>query len=176
MPTPKITIVLNNIRSAWNVGAIMRTCDALGMDMILIGYTPKPIGSNLKLIIKTAIGAEKTVSWVHFDHYQQVFSKYSSNCFHYGIELDKTSVDIVDYLFRDKSLANLLHTNPLEPKSIYLWLGNEIHGLESDLMAHTTANLHLRMQGDKESLNVSNCMTAVSYLFDTAIRLDGESK
>ncbi|MBC7406454.1 MAG: hypothetical protein H7230_03225 [Candidatus Parcubacteria bacterium] len=172
---PKIYIVLNNIRSAWNVGAIMRTCDALEMKMILIGYTPKPIGSNLKLITKTAIGAENTVPWEHYDHYQSALQRYSKNCYHYGIEIDVTSVDIVDYLFNQRKLHQLLNQNPIEKSSIFLWLGNEIHGLEQDLMSQMTANLHLYMQGTKESLNVSNCMTAVSYLFNTALRLDGDS-
>ena len=54
-----MTIVLWNIRSAWNVGSILRSCDAIGADLILVGYTPIPEGSTLKAVIKTAIGAEK---------------------------------------------------------------------------------------------------------------------
>jgi tRNA G18 (ribose-2'-O)-methylase SpoU len=53
-----MTFVLENIRSAWNVGAIFRTADALGASIILIGYTAKPVGLALKLVKKTAIGAE----------------------------------------------------------------------------------------------------------------------
>jgi 23S rRNA (guanosine2251-2'-O)-methyltransferase len=145
-------LALNNIRSAWNVGAIMRTCDALGASIILIGYTPKPVGSTLKMLGKTAIGAEATVSWEHFDSYQECLDKYQ-NYIHLGVEIDKTSQDVASYLSK-----NQLNDNTI------LWLGNEISGLENHLMKKLDAIMHLPMNGIKESLNVASTACTVGYL------------
>jgi 23S rRNA (guanosine2251-2'-O)-methyltransferase len=149
-----IYFALNNIRSAWNVGSIMRTCDALGFELIFIGYTPKPIGSSLLLVKKTAIGAENTVKWVSFDHYQEVISNFPS-AVHIGIEISDTSLNMLDFL----------KTNVVDSSLDYvLWLGNEISGLEESLQDQLNYVLHLPMNGQKESLNVSNTATAVGYL------------
>jgi 23S rRNA (guanosine2251-2'-O)-methyltransferase len=157
----KVKIVLDNIRSSWNVGAIMRTCDALGFELILIGYTPLPIGKTLIMLKKTAIGAENTVKWEHFDHFQEVVSKYNLETdYHFGIEIDDNSQDMLEYLFHQKQLANLSCDS-----NLFLWFGNEIHGLDKNLMSQMHANLHLPMNGSKESLNISNCVCAVGYLF-----------
>jgi 23S rRNA (guanosine2251-2'-O)-methyltransferase len=146
--------VLNNIRSSWNVGSIMRSCDALGFELILVGYTPKPVGPTLPLIKKTAIGAENTVKWYSFDHYHDVLSTYP-NGKHLAIEIDSKSTDIFEYL----------KTSVISAKEdIFLWFGNEISGLDETLLAYTSHILHLPMQGKKESLNVSNAATTVGYL------------
>jgi 23S rRNA (guanosine2251-2'-O)-methyltransferase len=150
-----IYFVLNNIRSAWNVGAIMRTCDALGYGLVLVGYTPKPVGSTLALVKKTSIGAENTVNWEHFEHYQQVLDTKKNNI-HIGIEISNTSSNIFEYLNQNPVLAN---------NDYYLWFGNEISGLEKTLVDQLRVELHLPMNGKKESLNVSNSSCAVGYLF-----------
>lgn len=150
-----VYFVLNNIRSAWNVGAIMRTCDALGYGLILVGYTPKPIGATLALVKKTSIGAENTVKWEHFEHYQETLD-HKKNGVHIGIEISDTSSDIFEYLKQ----------NPLTKNTdYYLWFGNEISGLEKALVSQLNTELHLSMNGKKESLNVSNSSCAVGYLF-----------
>jgi tRNA G18 (ribose-2'-O)-methylase SpoU len=60
----KNTVVLENIRSAYNVGNIIRTADALDFDVILLGYTPSPF-ENEK-VLKTSLGAEKNVNIQQF--------------------------------------------------------------------------------------------------------------
>jgi 23S rRNA (guanosine2251-2'-O)-methyltransferase len=150
-----VYFVLNNIRSAWNVGAIIRTCDALGYGLLLIGYTPKPIGATLALVKKTSIGAENTVKWEHFEHYQEALDA-KSHGIHIGIEISKSSSNIFDYLKQ----------NPVKTTNDYfLWFGNEISGLEPSLVSKLNSELHLPMNGKKESLNVSNSSCAVGYLF-----------
>jgi 23S rRNA (guanosine2251-2'-O)-methyltransferase len=150
-----VHFVLNNIRSAWNVGAIMRTCDALGYGLVLVGYTPKPIGVTLALVKKTAIGAENTVIWEHFEHYQEVLD-IKNKAEHIGIEISETSANIFEYLKQNPVSDN---------KDYYLWFGNEISGLEKALLRQLHHELHLPMNGKKESLNVSNSSCAVGYLF-----------
>jgi tRNA G18 (ribose-2'-O)-methylase SpoU len=50
-------------------------------------------------------------------------------------------------------------------QEIYIWFGNEIHGVSSQTIANCKYELHLPMKGMKESLNVANCATTVGYLF-----------
>jgi 23S rRNA (guanosine2251-2'-O)-methyltransferase len=149
-----IYFALNNIRSAWNVGSIMRTCDALGFELIFVGYTPKPIGSSLPLVKKTAIGAENTVKWISFDHFQEVLAHFQ-DAIHIGIEISDKSSNIFDFL-KTTSIDST--------KDYILWLGNEISGLEDSLQLQLNHILHLPMKGQKESLNVSNTATATGYL------------
>lgn len=150
---PKITIVLDNVRSAWNVGSIMRTCDALGMDLILVGYTPLPVGKSLAVIKKTAIGAEETVKWSNFSHFQEVLENYPK-ANHFAIEINQSSQNIFNFGQQIKSLEG----------EIMLWFGNEIHGLPDEFCSTAKAVLHLPMNGTKESLNVSSTVCAVGYL------------
>jgi tRNA G18 (ribose-2'-O)-methylase SpoU len=154
--TPKNWIVLDNIRSSWNVGSIMRSCDGLGFGLILVGYTPRPIGATLKVIIKTSIGAEKTVPWQAFDNWNEVLEAFPiGQNQHVAIEISDTSQNLFEYLPRLKT----------ENKKTFFWFGNEIHGLQNDLMETIQNQLHLPMNGNKESLNIANCVCTVGYLW-----------
>jgi len=151
-----MTFILNNIRSAWNVGSIFRTCDAIGADVVLIGYTSKPVGKTEALIKKTAIGAEKTVKWQHFEHEQEALAHFA-NRLQIGIEITKDSLNIYDYL-------NSKNFTEQQKSDACYWLGNEIHGLSEDLCSKLDCVVHLPMKGLKESLNVANTMCATGYL------------
>jgi len=61
----KNVVILENIRSAYNVGNIIRTADALGRDVRLSGYTPSP--DDTPKVKKTSLGAEETVGLKQFD-------------------------------------------------------------------------------------------------------------
>lgn len=149
-----MTFVLENIRSAWNVGSIFRTCDALGWDIILVGYTPQPIAANMKQIAKTAIGAEKIVKWQHYNHSQEVFDNFPTSK-HLAIEISNKSVNVNEYLRENEVAENTL-----------LWLGNEIHGVTEIVQNQADHELHLTMKGIKESLNVASAACAVGYLLE----------
>jgi 23S rRNA (guanosine2251-2'-O)-methyltransferase len=154
-------IVLDNIRSAWNVGSVIRTCDAIGAELILIGYTPQPVGGTLNMIKKTSIGAENTVKWQSFASSAEVISRYQPEggwC-HLGIEINDKSRNIYEFMKSQQAAS-------LNKDRVLLWLGNEIHGLSDDTLGKMDYILHLPMRGSKESLNVSSCMCAVAYLID----------
>jgi 23S rRNA (guanosine2251-2'-O)-methyltransferase len=160
-------IAIENIRSAWNVGSIMRSCDALGITKLLIvGYTPRPVGGNLRLISKTAIGSENTVVWEGFEHAQEVFDSYSKDAgyIHLAIDINENSTAIFDYLATNKTFIQK------NSDKIILWFGNEISGISSQTIENCVDCLHLEMCGIKESLNVSSCMCSVGYLFDYVIK------
>jgi len=147
-------IALNNIRSAWNVGSVIRTCDALGASVILVGYTPLPSGKTLNLVKKTSIGAENTVEWEHFQNYLEAMQKYNDYK-HIAIEISDTSEDIFKFLRKKK----------LNLDKIVLWFGNEISGIEAKMLSNMDKELHLPMTGMKESLNVANTVCTAGYLF-----------
>jgi len=151
-----VTFVLNNIRSAWNVGSIFRTADAVGADIVLIGYTSKPVGKTEALIKKTAIGAEKTVKWQHFEHEQEALDALK-NRLNVGIEITDSSQLMYSFL------KNPSFSAQQKIDGCY-WFGNEIHGLSPTLCADLDAVMHLPMNGMKESLNVANTACTIGYL------------
>jgi len=153
-------IVLNNIRSGWNVGSIFRTCDALGFSLILVGYTITPVSKNLKIINKTAIGAQETVDWKHYWNPTEVFESYKEDL-HISIEISKNSQNIFDFCLEQKKLLKEFDSK----KNIFLWFGNEIHGLSQEIVDKTSYELHLPMHGKKESLNIASSVCSVGYLF-----------
>lgn len=211
----KFVIILPNIRSSWNVGAIFRTADALGFEIILTGYTARPVGKSLELIKKTSIGAEKTVNWQYFEHSIQVLTSFPSNYKrkHLGIEINSDSQNIYDFLQNeflnlekneknerkipklDKFLQNKNQNEvekidiqkaennqnfdknkitlaELQEMEYFLWFGNEISGIETQILAQIDYILHLPMKGSKESLNIANCVCACGYLFDFVSKSD----
>lgn len=155
---PNTWIVLDNVRSAWNVGSIIRSCDGLGFGLILVGYTPRPLGETLKVIKKTSIGAEDTVPWQAFDHWNQVLEAFPLGVNqHIAIEISPESQNLF------KKLPEFGQDS--KSKNTLFWFGNEIHGLENSLVQTIGAQLHLPMNGFKESLNIANCVCTVGYLW-----------
>src|SRR3954466_13767214 len=95
---PEICLALHNIRSVYNVGAIFRTADAVGVTKIyLCGYTPSPtdrFGRARKDIAKAALGAEKTITWEAIPKIEDLISKLKKEKFEIlALEQDKNSID-----------------------------------------------------------------------------------
>jgi len=150
---------LNNIRSGWNVGSAFRTADSLGAKLILVGYTASPNSKTLKIINKTAIGSEQNVEWEKCSHFQEIFAKYSisDNFQHFAIEISKASQNLIDFI--------KIHRTQIDLDKTILWFGNEIHGIENDLLRSCQAELHLPMLGKKESLNIASSLAVAGYFF-----------
>ena len=147
-------LVLENIRSAHNVGAIFRTAEAAGIrEIILVGYTPSPhdrFGRVVPEIAKTALGAEVLVPY-------RTFSK-TSEAIEY-INNSKIKLVVVEQTSRSKPLFT--YNVPSAPLAFAL--GNEVDGV-SDLMCQQAEDhIELPMAGQKESLNVAVCAGVVSY-------------
>lgn len=151
---PELELVLHNIRSAHNVGALFRTADGLGVEHIyLSGYTPYPMSpSDHRLphvakkttaaISKTALGAESTVVWSHYENLSEVADKTKAR-----------SATLV--ALEQDAKATLLHNyNP--PAKITLVLGNEVTGLTADELQFCEEIVQLPMLGSKESFNVAS--------------------
>ena len=145
----KLYLILHNIRSAYNVGAIFRSADGAGVTKIyLTGYTSMPCAeekadktSAEKMIEKTALGAQKSVEWERVENLDELLEK-----------LKKEKIKIVGLEKTDNSIKmkNYLPTFPMA-----LILGHEVDGILSDILEKCDDVISIPMRGQKESLNVS---------------------
>ncbi len=143
----KFILILPNIRSAHNVGAIFRTADGAGVDKIyLCGYTPCPPHPGLD---KVSLGAEKSVSWESAAQTGRLLKKLKSDgYFIAALEQTKNSVNIYQWL-------------PRFP--LALIVGNEKIGVSKSLLKYCDTVVHLPMLGKKQSLNVSVAAGVAMY-------------
>lgn len=138
-------LILHNIRSVENVGAIFRTADAAGIDKIyLVGYTPTPIdrfGRKRKDLAKSALGAEEFVKWEQKKSIIPLLAKLKKEkYFIITIEQDKNSVD-----YKKIKTKN---------KNVFI-VGAEVEGLPQNILKKCDVIAEIPMRGKKESLNVS---------------------
>ena len=145
----KLTLILWNIRSVYNVGAILRTADGLGVSRIVYaGYTPHPDKGlpheRIKLreaIHKTALGAEFNLPSEHTDDLPATIAELKQNNTQIlALEQAKNSIPLQNFtLSQDCALI----------------LGEECYGIPPELLALCDHTLEIPMVGTKESFNVS---------------------
>lgn len=145
MKKKDISVILHNIRSAENVGAMFRTADATGVRKVfLTGYTPAPLDAfnrKNKKIAKSALGAEETVAWQKSASLSTLLRNlHKEGIFVYALEQSPEAVH-----YRKASL--------MFPCALIV--GNEVTGLEASVLKKLDGVLEIPMKGEKESLNVS---------------------
>ena len=147
MKRTPITIILPNIRSAMNVGAILRTADGINAEKVyLTGYTATPEHPK---VAKTSLGAENSVPWEHVADTKELLRKKKAEGYLIiGLELTKSAVKIWDQKF----------TFP-----VALLVGNEIGGIPEDEQVLCDQIIYLPMLGIKESLNVATSTGITAY-------------
>ena len=140
-------LILDNIRSAHNVGSIFRTADGAGVEKIfLVGVTPCPIdrfGRQQPEITKTSLGAAETVPWEY--------------------ETDAEAVTLIRELQNDGVVVVAIEQTPASisldqfkvPDKVAYIFGNEINGVQPTLIEESDNVVEIPMKGKKESLNVS---------------------
>ncbi len=146
-------LILDNLRSAYNVGALFRTADGAAVERIyLVGITPRPpkphqLALTLaeKMIQKTALGAEATVPFSGVKSLTRTVS-----------QLRRRGYEIIA-LEAGESIASLDYRQwrPQSGKPPALIVGNEVSGLDARTLILADSILHLPMRGMKSSLNVS---------------------
>ena len=142
-------VILNNVRSAYNVGSIFRSADGAGVGKIwLCGITGYPPNRE---IAKTALGAELQVPWSYKEDAVSVIK-----------ELKKQGYQIVLLEQAQKSVA-YLDFKPRAP--VGLVIGNEIDGVCEKIIEYCDAAVEIEMAGLKNSLNVSVAFGIVAYHF-----------
>lgn len=149
----KTYLILHNIRSVQNVGAIFRTADAAGISKIyLTGYTPTPIdrfGRERRDVAKTALGAQKNIQWEYAKTVTSVINK-----------LKKQEVEIIAV---EQSKTAINYKKIKIKKDTAFVFGNEVRGLSKSILDKSDTVAQINMLGKKESLNVS--VTVGVFLF-----------
>lgn len=146
-------IILLNIRSVENVGAMFRTADAAGVDKIyLVGYTPTPLdrfGRKRGDMAKSALGAEEFVPWEQVKSTSPLLSKIKKQGFQIiAIEQDKNSINY----------------KKIKPKAKNAFIvGNEVAGISKNVLQNSDLIVEIPMRGRKESLNVATSLGIVLY-------------
>ncbi len=146
-----ITVVLDNVRSMYNVGSVFRTADAFRLEQIcLCGITSTPPHPEIH---KTALGAEDTVSWTHYDNTLDAVSELRRHGFMIiAIEQVKNSIMLQDFN---------INTN----QKYALVFGNEVKGVQQEVVDLCDDCIEIPQFGTKHSLNVSVTAGIVMHHF-----------
>lgn len=144
-----VIVILDDIRSMHNVGAAFRTCDAFAIEALyLCGYTPQPPHRDIH---KTALGATETVSWQHFATTMEAV--YMAKQLGYKILAIEQA--------HDSTMLNQLSWNKHD--KLALVFGNEVSGVNDDVMKLADACIEIPQWGSKHSLNISVSMGVVLW-------------
>lgn len=136
-----LVVVLDNVRSSHNVGSVFRTSDALLIDKIyLCGFTSTPPDKEIR---KTALGAENSVSWEYFAFTQEVVQK---------LKLEGYTVIAVEQVEESTSLADYF---PGKDSKLALVFGNEVKGVQQEVVDQCDLAIEIPQFGTKHSFNIS---------------------
>jgi tRNA G18 (ribose-2'-O)-methylase SpoU len=143
-------VLLDNIRSAWNVGSILRSADGFGFrHAYLCGITPTP---EVDAVRKTALGAEEYVTWSHGKDAVKLIKGLKSEGWKIGaLEEDQRANPISQF-------ADFPTPNPF-----VLILGSEITGVDPELLDLADRIYYIPMHGQKRSFNVANAFSIAAY-------------
>lgn len=141
--SPNLVVILDNIRSTYNVGAIFRTVDAAGVSKIyLCGITPSPPNPKIS---KVALGAEKFIPFEKIKNTWRLLEQLKDKGYLLiSLEQGENSKDIFK-----------ISSKILKKKKIALILGPEVNGLSSRILKRIDIQVEIPMYGQKESLNVA---------------------
>jgi 23S rRNA (guanosine2251-2'-O)-methyltransferase len=136
-----VIVVMDNIRSMHNVGSVFRTADAFLLEAIyLCGYTAQPPHRDIN---KTALGATETVAWKHFETTIEAVKALQQNGYKvYAIEQVESSISLEKFNIRaDEKTAVVF--------------GNEVEGVQQEVIALCEGCIEIPQLGMKHSLNIS---------------------
>ncbi len=164
-----ITVVLDNVRSMHNVGAVFRTADAMCLErVVLCGICCCPPNQELH---KTALGAEETVPWTYYrDTLQAVRDLQTAGYTVYAIEQAHNSITLEEAV---EQITN--HQSPITncPK-IAVILGHEVFGVQQKVINQCDQCIEIPQYGTKHSMNVSVTAGIVMYRLASSLRPETE--
>lgn len=136
-----LVVLLDNVRSAYNVGSVFRTADAFGVqEIVLCGISPCP---PHKEIYKTAIGAENSVKWTYEEKIIDSVVRLKTEGYAVvGVEQTSNSISLQDYKWEKGTKFALI-------------LGNEVDGISDEILELCDCFIEIPQFGTKHSLNVS---------------------
>jgi len=142
-----IIVVLENIRSAYNVGSVFRTADAFLIEAIyIIGYSARPPHKEIK---KTALGAEETVTWKYFKTTEEAIEELRKESYKlFAVEQTKESISLEKFSILGK---------------LAVIFGNEVTGVEQSTIHLCDSCIEIPQLGMKHSLNIATAAGVVLW-------------
>lgn len=157
--TPLI-VILDNVRSLNNIGSVFRTCDAFLIRKIyLCGITAQPPHKDIH---KTALGATETVAWEYVENTLEVVKKLQQEGIKvFSIEQAENSVMLQNF-------------KPESRESCAVVFGNEVKGVQQEVVTASNAVIEIPQLGSKHSLNIA--VSAGVIIWDLFVKLSPQSK
>src|ERR1017187_218278 len=148
-----IVVVLDNVRSAYNVGSIFRTADAFPVEAIYLcgitGYPPH------KEILKTALGATETVKWKYYKSTLEAIHELKTSGYKiYAVEQAEASIPLNEISNLKSKISNIV-----------LIFGHEVDGVQQDIMNVCDGCIEIPQGGTKHSLNIAVSAGVVLWEF-----------
>lgn len=145
-----VAVLLDNIRSAWNVGSILRSADGFGFSQAyLCGITPT---ADNEAVIKTALGAQDSVPWSYHKDAVKLVK---------GLKVQGWKVYALEDDPRSRPITHLLNRQSLHPS--VLMIGNEVTGVDPELLDLCDQIFYIPMLGEKKSFNVAIAFGIAAY-------------
>lgn len=146
-----LTVVLDDVRSMYNVGSVLRTCDTFRVERVcLCGITSTPPHPEIH---KTALGAEDSVSWQYFPSAEEAVRT---------LQQEGSTVYAVEQVHGSTMLKDFL---PEEGMRYAVVLGNEVKGVHQEVVDLCNGCLEIPQLGTKHSMNVSVTAGIIIYHF-----------
>jgi tRNA G18 (ribose-2'-O)-methylase SpoU len=144
----ELAVLVDNVRSAWNVGSILRTADGFGFGYaFLCGITPTPEQAEVR---KTALGAEQFVTWSHHKDAVKLVERLKKEGWRvWALEFIEGAVPV--------------HGMESDERKTVLIVGSEVTGVDPGLLALADQIVYLPMHGQKRSFNVAVAFGAAAF-------------
>lgn len=154
-----LVVLLDNLRSVYNVGSIFRTCEGLGINNIyLTGISPTPDHPRL---LKTGLGAEKNISWIYRNNaIDQVNELRKRGFYVIGLECTESAIPLQEF-----DLQGI-------DQPVCLIAGNERLGIDPEIQKISDSLVCIPMNGVKESLNVSVAFAIAAFYLTELLKKD----
>ena len=153
-----LVVVLDNVRSLFNVGSVFRTCDAFRVrELYLCGITGKPPDRE---IAKTALGATESVSW-----------KYFSRTIEAVEELKEKGYRVLA-VEQTENAVQLDELSLVEGTALAVIFGNEVKGVEQEVIDNCDGAVEIPQAGTKHSLNIAVSAGIVCWQLFSSVNLD----
>ena len=170
-----LIVVLDDVRSLYNVGSVFRSCDAFRIEAVyLCGITATPPNTEIH---KTALGGEDSVDWEYFKTTEEAVEKLKQKgYFVYSIEQVEGSTKLQNLpeaheeLFKQEKEAEKQENSSL-PKGYAVIFGNEVKGVKQNIVDMSDGCLEIPQFGTKHSLNVSVTAGIVVWEFAKLLKL-----
>ena len=147
-------VLMDNIRSAWNVGSILRSADGFGFShAYLCGITPTP---EVDAVRKTALGADEFVTWSHHKDAMKLVT---------GLKLEGWKVVALEEDERSIPISRFFEFQ--FPHPIVMLVGSEVTGVDPELLELADAIFHIPMRGQKRSFNVAVAFGVAGFSLST---------